>query len=115
MRYVSLSLPNPGGGTKTIEAPTGVPTGGFNTIGIDIIHPAINLLFLVGILLALVSILYSGIQWIISTGEKQKVQSARNRIIYSITGLIIILLSFIIMNLVFDLLGFRSFSTSHTP
>jgi len=100
MRYLSLSLPDARGAIQPIIAPSGIPTGGIDTSGTDIIQLIINLLFLFGIILAIASVIYGGIQMIMSEGDKQKVQNARNRLIYSIVGFVVILLAFLLRNLI---------------
>jgi len=110
MKYLTLKLPNPQGTPTEVGGPPQVPTGGLFTTGQDIIQLIINLLFVFGIVVTLISVIYSGIQWIISTGEKQKLQNARNRLIYSLVGLIIILMAFLIINFIFTLIGKELFS-----
>jgi len=110
---LALTIPNPQGTPTEVGGPPGVPTGGLFTTGEDIIQLIINLLFVFGIVVALISVIYSGIQWIISTGEKQKLQNARNRLIYSLVGLIIIFIAFLIINFIFTLIGKELFVISN--
>ncbi len=88
-----------------IVPPAGVPSGGLSGPGTNVINVALNLLFLAGIVMAIVFVIYSGVQWVMSGGDKQKLQNARNRLTYSIVGLIVIALSFVIINSVVALLG----------
>jgi len=99
MKQLALSI----NGTP-ISAPGGIPTGGFGDKGISVIQIATTLLFTLSIVLALVFIIYSGIQWAMSGGDKQKIQASRNRLIYSIVGLIVVALSFFIVKTVTDLI-----------
>jgi len=110
MKYLTLKLPNPQGTPTEVGGPPEIPTGGLSGAGADIIQLIINLLFVFGIVVALISVIYSGIQWIISTGEKQKLQNARNRLIYSIVGLVVIFAAFLIINFIFTLIGKELFS-----
>ena len=48
--------------------------------------------------LAVIMVIYAGIQLIISLGNSEKVATARRTIIYSIAGLVIIILSSTIVN-----------------
>ncbi len=100
MRLLSLTLP----GGK-IEAPSGIPTGGLSGKGGDAINLAIQLIFVVGIVLAVAFVIISGIQWIISGGDKTKLQAARGRLTYAIVGLVVILGAFFIVSTVTSLLG----------
>lgn len=104
MKYISLKLPDAEGNPKDILGPSGIPTGGLESSGTNLIQLIISLLFTFGIILTLISIIYSGIQMIMSTGEKQKLQNSRNRLMYSIIGFIVILLAFLIRNIIVQLL-----------
>lgn len=58
----------------------------------------INAIIVVGIVLSLIFLLYGGIRWIISGGDKAKVDSARSTIVAAIVGLIIVILAWVIIN-----------------
>lgn len=100
MKLLSLSI----NGTE-ILAPAGVPTGGLSGTGSNTINLIIQFVFIIGIVLTVAFIILSGIQWIISGGDKQKLQAARGRLIYSIVGLIVIAGAFFIVSTVISLLG----------
>lgn len=91
-------------GYEEIGAPAGVPTGGLST-GSAIFQWAITLLIIGAIVVALFMLIYSGIQWIQSGGDKEKLTAARHRIIYTIIGLVVIFLSFMIINVVGSFFG----------
>ncbi len=99
---LSFSIPG-----YTITPPATVPTGGLGAgeNGQKALQVGLELLFIVGIVLSIVLVIFSGIQWILSGGDKEKIQSARNRLVYSIIGLIIIVASFFIASTVITLLG----------
>lgn len=103
MKLLALSIPW-SNGNIAIQAPPTVPTGGLETVS-KLINVAFQLLFIVGFTLVIVLIVYSGIQWVISGGDKQKLQAARSRIIYAIIGLIVIIAAFFIVNTIVTLLG----------
>lgn len=93
----------------TIKAPQGVPSGGiengpFGTI----LRNSFMLFITVIILIAVLMILFSGIQWIISGGDKHKVEGARNRLIFSIVGLVIALVAVAIVQIIGGLFGIES-------
>ena len=60
----------------------------------------INALIVVGIVLSLIFLIYGGIRWILSGGEKGKVDAARSAIVAAIVGLIIVILAWVIINTV---------------
>ena len=110
MKNVVLKIPNPQGSPTEVKGPTQLPTGGLEGAtgglegaGTNLIQLTISLLFVLGIIIAIVFIFISGIQWIISGGEKQKLQNARNRLVYSFVGLIVIAIAFAIINIIVTL------------
>lgn len=71
---------------------------------VDTARNVINtMLFIVGIL-AVVMIIFSGIRYVMSAGNAQRVTQAKNILIYSVTGLIVALLAFAIVNFVLSIL-----------
>lgn len=58
-----------------------------------------TLLFIAG-LLAVIVIIYSGIKYITANGDKQKIESAKNTLIYAIAGLVIAIVAYAIVNFV---------------
>lgn len=60
----------------------------------------IQLLIFTAVIVVIFILVWSGIQWITSGGDKQKLQAARSRLTYAIIGIIIIFLSFFIVSIV---------------
>ncbi len=73
----------------------------------------IQLLFIVGVIAAIAYLIYGGIRWVMSGGDKAGVESARNHIVAAIVGLIIIAAAYFIINLVFTLLTGDKFDLNH--
>ena len=69
----------------------------------NIIGPAITFVFVIATIIALAYLIWGGIKWIISQGDKQGVEDARNHIIAAIIGLVLVFFSYLVINLV---LGF---------
>lgn len=65
----------------------------------------INVLFWVVGVAAVIVIIYSGLQYILSTGDSGKVQKAKNTIVYAVVGLIVAILSYAIVGFVIDSLS----------
>lgn len=65
----------------------------------------VSFLVIVAVLAALLYIVIGAFQWITSGGDKTKVESARNHIIAAVIGLIIIALTFVIINVLMQVLG----------
>lgn len=60
----------------------------------------INAVFVIAVIVALAYLIYGGIRWIMSQGDKSKVQDARNHIIAAVIGLIIVFLAYFIINII---------------
>lgn len=88
-----------------VDAPFGL--GGLD-FG-DILTFLINAAFVIAAVLALVFLIWGGINWITSGGDADGVKSARDRIIAAIIGLIVVILSYFLLNFVLsDILGVGS-------
>ena len=70
----------------------------------------LNVVMLVAAVLVFAFLIFGGIQWITSGGDKGKAEEARNKITAAIIGLIIVAASYAIINLVVSFLGFGSFN-----
>ena len=74
----------------------------------SVIRPFITLIFILGILAALLYLVWGGFKWLTSGGDKAAVQSAREHIVAAIVGLV---LMFIVYAIMFIILGFFSVNT----
>lgn len=81
----------------------------------SIVSFAVAFIVVLSFLLALIFIVIGAVQWITSGGDKQKVADARNHIISAIIGLIIVALSFVIVNIVITALGLGSLTNLTIP
>jgi hypothetical protein len=70
----------------------------------------ITFVFVIAVLVALLFLIWGGIKWIISGGDKGGVEAARNQIIAAIIGLIIVFLAFFILNLTLGLFNLSLFN-----
>jgi hypothetical protein len=78
--------------------------GGSNDLT-NVIHIIINvMLFIVGIL-SVIMIIFGGIRYTISTGDKTRVDSAKNTIIYAVVGLVVAIVAFALVQWVFNSLS----------
>lgn len=107
MKYLALKLPN---GSNSIEVgtPPNIPSG--VDAPSNIVQATMGLLIAVGIAAALIFMLYGGFLWITSQGDKQKLDRARSAITYSIIGIIVIVLAFVIVQVIGTVLGISSLS-----
>lgn len=97
--------------TVAIQAPS---TVGVNTDVNSLIAFIINAIIVVGIVLSLIFLLYGGVRWIMSGGDKAKVDSARSTIVAAIVGLIIVILAYVIINAVLQILTGKNLSGGFT-
>jgi len=75
-----------------------------------IIGFVITIAFVIAILVALLFLVWGGIKWITSGGDKGGVEAARNQIVAAVIGLIVVFLAFFILNLVLTLFGLSLFN-----
>ena len=76
--------------------------------GVDlqkIVNFAIQSLLMVAAILAFIFFILGGISWITSAGNKEALEKAKKKLTYSILGLIIALLSFVIIRVLANIFG----------
>ena len=100
MKYLSLVIPG-NNGVVDIVPPRGIlHTGGASSLN-NIISVGLNLAVMVAIIVCLFTLVWGGFDWLTSEGDKQKVGKARQRLVMSILGLIVVFISFMIINLIY--------------
>ncbi len=104
MKLLSLTIPGSNGSIE-VEAPENIPTGGLSGDGGKIIGLAFTWLLIAAVIIALFFLLYGGGNYIMSQGDKTKIESARRTIIFAIVGLLVVLLSFFIVSFFGKALG----------
>lgn len=109
-KYLALTLP---GQTSQITPPAGIPDP--NEIDLShIISFVVYGLTALGIIFALFFLIWGGITWITSGGDKEKVDKAQKTIVMAVAGLVLIFLAFVIINFIGTLLGVDSLSNLGT-
>lgn len=93
-----------GAGTAGENARSGVSNvnPGANTDLLSMIQTILNVVFGVIGIVAVIMIVIGGVHYTISQGDSAKIQKAKNTIMYGIIGLVIVLLSFAIVNFVLN-------------
>ncbi|MCL2280470.1 pilin [Candidatus Saccharibacteria bacterium] len=61
-----------------------------------------TMLFIIGIL-CVVMIIFAGIRYVTSTGDKNKVDAAKNTIVYAVVGLVVAIIAYALVNWVFHI------------
>lgn len=86
-----------------------VKIGGGYVSQIDlVISGSIHLIFMVSSFLAFVYMIGGGLRWIISGGDKAKIEGARDQIIAAVVGLLVLASAWAIINFTLQLLGIES-------
>lgn len=99
MEKLALSLP----GGQSVRPVAGMPDGdGFLQSAISF---GLTTLLIIVTLAALIFLIWGGIAWITSQGDKGKIESARKRIVFAIIGLIVAFASFFIIRAVGTFFG----------
>lgn len=70
-----------------------------------ILGTAISFVLVISVIIALFFLIWNGIRWIASGGDKQKVENARSGIIAAIIGLVIAFSAFLILSFALSFFG----------
>lgn len=81
------------------------PPQGYADLG-KFITNFLQLVFIVGVLIVLVMLIWGGFEWITSGGDKDHVAAARNRIINALVGLAVLAIAFALFKIAGQFLGF---------
>jgi hypothetical protein len=100
MKYLSLVIPGNGGAVDIVPPRGIIHTGGASSLN-SIISVGLNLAVMAGIIVCLFMLIWGGFDWLMSEGDKQKLSRARQRLAMSILGLIVVLISFMIINIIY--------------
>ena len=60
----------------------------------------VQLILIIGILIALIYLVWGGVRWIMSGGDRAKIAAARGQIVHALIGLVIAFAAFAIINFV---------------
>lgn len=66
----------------------------------------LNILLAAAFMVALVFLIYGGIRWILSGGDKEGTSKAKGTVTAALIGLAIVLSSWLLINIIFNLFGF---------
>ena len=97
---IALKIP----GYEDLEGVEGMPDKGFTSLR-EVITWGMTVIMIGASVVCLALLIMGGIQWITSGGDKSGIESARNRIIYALIGLVIIFSSFLIIRTVGNFFG----------
>ena len=110
-QLAQLKIPSNDGTPVPLVAPSGLSpaiTIGGEVAGRALAQTAFDWIFYIAIVMAVLFIMWSGIQWMTSGGDVERIQSAKKRLLYAIIGLVIVLFSFVIVRVVLTTFGANS-------
>lgn len=109
MKDQLLSLKIPGSnGTPSMEilAPSNIPHGTDDSIT-NLATLGVSMAMVIGIILTLAYLVYGGIYWIQSKGDKTKLDKARRILLYSILGLVVMSMALVVVNVLTTAIGLQ--------
>jgi TRAP-type C4-dicarboxylate transport system permease small subunit len=112
IKLLAFQIPDAQGTPIQIQGVGNMPQGGVNELP-NAMNGVFDLLILTAILLCLMYLIWGGIDWMLSGGDKQKIDRARGKIAFAIIGLIIVFLAFLIINAAFTLFFGNKLLFSH--
>lgn len=80
-----------------------------------LVGTVIQFIFVIAIVAALLYLIWGGFKWLTSGGDKTAVTQARDHIIAAIIGLIVIFLSYLIINILLGLFNLGNLQTIQLP
>lgn len=102
----------------TVNQPAGYGVSADGDEGVllqTVLTNAITIVFLLAGIFVVFFLLWGGIDWIMSGGDKEKVASARKKITSALIGLVLVSLTFVIANLLGTIMGFNPLQTLRIP
>jgi len=72
-----------------------------------VIQNIVNFALIFASVVAVFLVIFSGIKFISSAGDKEKIESAKKTLTWAIAGLILIIFSFVIINVISEITGVK--------
>lgn len=94
-----------------VAAPSGLAAPireGGEVAGRAFTQTAFDWIFYISIVLAVLFLMWSGVQWMTSAGNPERIAAAKRRLVFAIIGLVIVLCSFVIVRIVITTFGGNS-------
>jgi cellobiose-specific phosphotransferase system component IIC len=98
MKLLALTIPGADGAPIQVSGVGGMPQGGATDEFPKILSTGFDVLVLAAVILCLLYFIWGGINWMMSEGDKQKINQARQKLVYSIIGLGVVFMSFLMIN-----------------
>lgn len=88
-------------GQGNFDALCNITGGGFGKF----VGNAVVAAMVLASLVSLAFLIYGGVKWIMSEGDKTQVEAARNTIIGAVVGLVVVFVSYLILSIVLGVFG----------
>lgn len=106
----------PAGVFGQISPPPQIGNLGEGDVGIGrVLSNIIVLIYMVSSVIFVFMVIFSGLQWILSGGDKEAVAGARKRLTYAIIGIIFLALAFVLLKTFGQVTGFEFFGGQNLP
>lgn len=105
MEKLALSIP----GYGKITAPPEIERIPVLPYGTNLVAFAVEVLIALLILLSLATLIWGGFMWIMSGGNKQELEKARQTLVFAIAGLVVAFLAIAMVNVIGDFFGITFF------
>lgn len=109
MNYLALSIGSDS--AYTIQAPSEIGTFSLS----HLLSVGLTILLTLAVLLTLFFLINGGVDMIMSGGDKQKVVNARHKLTFAVIGLIVVLFSFFIVNVIGQLFNVEPIGHIYIP
>lgn len=116
--FAQVPTPTPVPGTQVVTCPSGqfenlckLTTSDFGKV----LGQLVTLAFIVAVVIALAFLIYGGIRWMVSGGDKTALEEARNHIVASVVGLVIVFLVYFVLNLIIQFFTGQSITNITIP
>lgn len=81
----------------------------------EIVNTIVTVLLILAIILSLIYLVFGGIKWITSGGDKAKIDSARSHLTAAVVGLVVAFLAFAIVNILSVMFTGKTFNSFSIP
>lgn len=109
MNKLALTLPGASGqAPQSVATPSGIPSQlsrDLGTSGPALFTLGVTWLLYIAATVSILMLMWGGIQWITSSGDPEKLSSAKRKITMAIVGLVISVSAFFIVKLIITILG----------
>lgn len=113
--YAVFDLKPPGGVGVGDTPNVSLETTSAEKLVENIIVSVINILFTIGGLGVVIYFVWGAVDWILSGGDKEKVANARKKMTHALIGLALLSLSFVLINILGEIIGFNPLGNLQLP